>query len=541
LSDPQSGHRQVSDTEAKAVAGGIDCCGNPVLSSLRSSSSAALAGRLQVSLSDADKPKHRHWLNPVARDSAQRRDISKASAWPQLRHLCYSRRINAPQFDRAAAIAVKSSPQQVVMQDCPAGSGRDGRRRIAIAGIVGNVLEWYDFALYGYLATVFADQFFPSTDKFASLISAYAVFAVGFIARPLGAVIYGHIGDRLGRRRLLTVSVVMMGLPTFLLGLLPTYASVGVLAPVLLVALRFAQGISAGGEFSGSIIFLVEHAPPERRGLYGSLSNFGAMLGGLAAAAIASLVSAILPEAAVDAWGWRVPFLSGILITAAGLWLRLGVAESPEFLRMRAANALNANPVVSVLREHPKEVAVTAGLNWTISAGYYVVFVWLASDLSEKAGVGLENALLLSTVGLMLGTLLVPVVGLLSDTVGPRRMLAAAGFVTVVGAAPLLELTGSGSEAAATAGQLSLAAIMALYLGTVPAVFVSLHRASLRCSALSIGYNLATAIFSGTAPLIATSLVSMTRWQAAPGLYLAASALVGLALLGWVPSRLDRD
>ena len=176
------------------------------------------------------------------------------------------------------------------MDESPAGStetANDDRRRVAVAGIVGNVLEWYDFALYGYLATVFADQFFPSDDKFASLISAYAVFAVGFLARPFGGVIYGHIGDRFGRRRLLTISVVMMGLPTFLLGLLPTYASVGLLAPVLLVALRFVQGISAGGEFSGSIIFLVEHAPANRRGVYGSLSNFGAMLGGLAGAGAA--------------------------------------------------------------------------------------------------------------------------------------------------------------------------------------------------------------------------------------------------------------
>lgn len=426
------------------------------------------------------------------------------------------------------------------MDESPAGSAEgagDDRRRIAVAGIVGNVLEWYDFALYGYLATVFADQFFPSTDKFASLISAYAVFAIGFLARPLGGVIYGHIGDRFGRRRLLTLSVVMMGLPTFLLGLLPTYASVGLLAPVLLVALRFVQGISAGGEFSGSIIFLVEHAPANRRGLYGSLSNFGAMLGGLAGAGVASLVAAVLPEAAVEAWGWRLPFLSGIVIAAAGLWLRLGIADSPEFLKLSASGTLSKSPVPAALRESRKEIVVTAGLNWAIAAGYYIVFVWLASDLSDLIGFSLETALLLSTAALMLGTVLVPVAGMLADRFGPRRLLAAAGLLTVFAATPLLSLAGSGPLAAAVAAQLALAAIMAIYLGTVPAVFVSLNAARLRCSSLSIGYNLATAIFGGTAPLIATTLVSMTGWQASPGLYLAFSALAGLALLGFVPRR----
>ncbi len=412
-------------------------------------------------------------------------------------------------------------------------------RRVAVAGIVGNILEWYDFALYGYLATVFADQFFPSTDKLASLINAYAVFAVGFLARPLGGVIYGWIGDRLGRRRLLTLSVVMMGLPTFLLGLLPTYASVGTLAPALLVALRFVQGISAGGEFSGSIIFLVEHAPAGRRGLYGSLSNFGAMIGGLAGAAVAWLVVAVLPTAALDEWGWRVPFLSGILITAAGLWIRLGVAELPVFREMQTSGTLERQPIRAALRQHQREIALTAALNWAVSAGYYIVFVWLATDLSTVVGLKLSTALGLGTVGLAFGTLLTPAVGALSDRIGPRQVLAAAGIAAILAATPLLLLAGLGTLPAAAAAQLGLALIMAAFLGTLPAVFVSLHGARLRCSSLSIGYNLALALFGGTAPLIATTLVSVTGWQPSPGLYFAAAALVGLALLRYVPRRLD--
>lgn len=413
------------------------------------------------------------------------------------------------------------------------------RQRIVFAGIVGNVLEWYDFALYGYLATVFSDQFFPSDDKLVSLINAYAVFAIGFLARPLGGVIYGHIGDRFGRRKLLTISVVLMGVPTFLLGLLPTYASVGILAPVLLIILRFVQGLSAGGEFTGSIVFLVEHAPPERRGLFGSVSNFGSMIGGLLGAFVAWLVVTTLPEAAVDAWGWRLPFLSGILIAAAGLWIRLGVTESPEFRRMSEAGTLEQRPIVSALRQYPKEIAVTAGLNWAVSAGYYIVFVWLASDYSDVIGLSLPTALALSTVGLLFGTLVTPVSGLLADRIGPRKVLSIAGIAAVLASTPLLLFASIGTLAAAAIAQLGLALILALFLGTLPAVFVSLHGARVRCSSLSIGYNLAVAIFGGTAPLVATTLVAATGWQAAPGLYFAATAVVGLALLRWVPQRLD--
>jgi len=243
----------------------------------------------------------------------------------------------------------------------------NGRGRVAAAGVVGNVLEWYDFALYGYLATIFAGQFFPSEDPLTSLIGAYAVFAIGFLARPLGGVIYGHIGDRFGRRRLLTLSVVLMGVPTFLLGLLPTYASVGILAPILLVALRFIQGISTGGEFVGSIVFLVEHAPQKRRAFFGSLANLGALIGGLLGAGVAWLMTALLPSAELYDWGWRLPFLSGIIVAGAGLWIRLGVDESPLFREMQNKGDIEEWPIRTALREHRKEIAVTAGLNWVLS------------------------------------------------------------------------------------------------------------------------------------------------------------------------------
>ena len=415
------------------------------------------------------------------------------------------------------------------------------RGRVAAAGIVGNVLEWYDFALYGYLATIFAGQLFPSKDPLASLIGAYAVFAIGFLARPLGGVIYGHIGDRFGRRRLLTLSVVLMGVPTFLLGLLPTYASVGLLAPILLVALRFIQGISTGGEFAGSIVFLVEHAPSNRRAFFGSLAEFGSLIGGLMGAGVAWLMTALLPSAELYEWGWRLPFLSGIIVAGTGLWIRLGVDESPLFREMQNKGAIEEWPLRTALRKHPKEIAVTAGLNWLPSAGYYIVFVWLTADLSKVVGLSLSTAFAISTIGLLLATLATPAFGALTDRVGPRKVLATAGFAAVLASVPLLLLAGLGTVPTATAAQLGLALVMACYLGAMPVVFVSLHGARVRCSSLSFGYNLAVAIAGGTAPLIATVLVSVSGWQAAPGLYLAATAVVGLLLLPFVPRSAATD
>lgn len=413
------------------------------------------------------------------------------------------------------------------------------QRRIIRAGIVGNVLEWYDYALYGYLATVFASEFFPSDDKLTSLIGAYAVFAIGFLARPLGGVIYGHIGDRFGRRWMLTISVVMMGVPTFLLGLLPTYASIGIWAPALLVVLRFVQGISAGGEFSGSVVFLVEHAPSERRGAYGSISNSGAMIGGLAGAGIAWAVVAALPADAASAWGWRLPFLSAIVVTAIGLWVRLGVSESPAFRQIAEAGELEDVPILTAVRENKKEIAITAGLNWTVSAGYYIVFVWFVSDLSKVVGMKLSTALAISTFGMFIGAIATPLSGWLADRVGPRRMLLIGGIATVVATTPLLLLAGIGTIWAASVAQLGLALIVSAYLGVLPAVYVSLHDTQIRASSLSLGYNFAVAVFGGTAPLIATTLVKATGWQIAPGIYFCASALIGLALLRYVPRRFD--
>jgi MFS transporter, MHS family, proline/betaine transporter len=406
---------------------------------------------------------------------------------------------------------------------------------VIAAGVVGNVLEWYDFALFGVLAPIIAAKFFPSADPLAGLISSYTVFAIGFLARPLGGIIFGHIGDRFGRRQALVLSVVLMAVPTALMGLLPTYESAGILAPILLTLLRIGQGISTGGEFSGSIIFLVEQAPGHRRGFYGSIANFGAMIGGLLGAAVGWLMSEILTPDAMQDWGWRVLFFTGILVGLFGLWARVGVPDTPVFAELAASKGLPSRPLRIAWRHERWPMAVAMGLNWSASVAYYIVFVWFVGNMSEVIGLSYQTALGVSTFGLVAGLLATLAIGHLSDVVGHKRMLVAGSIATVLLSVPLLTLAATGTLAAVALAQLGLALLAAVFLGTLPAVYVSLHGPAVRSTALSVSYNMALALFGGTAPLIATLLVKVTGWPGAPGLYLVLTAVVCLVLVRLVP------
>jgi MHS family proline/betaine transporter-like MFS transporter len=410
---------------------------------------------------------------------------------------------------------------------------------VIAAGVVGNVLEWYDFALFGVLAPVIASHFFPSADPLAGLISSYAVFAIGFLARPLGGAIFGHIGDRFGRRQALVLSVALMALPTATMGLLPTYQEVGILAPVLLTLLRIVQGISTGGEFAGSIIFLVEQAPEHRRGVYGSIANFGAMIGGLLGGGCGWLMSEILSPEAMQDWGWRVLFFTGLVVGLFGLWARVGVPDTPIFTRLAASEALQPQPLRTAWRRERWPMAIAMGLNWSASVAYYVVFVWFVANMSEVIGLSYQAALGVSTFGLVVGLLATLAMGHFSDVIGHKRMLVAGSLATMLLAVPLLLLASTGTLWAVAIAQAGLALLAAAFLGTLPAVFVSLHGPEVRSTALSVSYNMALALFGGTAPLIATLLVKVTGWPAAPGLYLALTALVCLALVRYVPQRED--
>ncbi len=403
--------------------------------------------------------------------------------------------------------------------------------RTVVAGMAGNVMEWYDFALYGYFAPVIAKLFFPSDNHLVSLLSTFGVFAAGFLMRPLGGLIFGHLGDTIGRRRALAASVILMAVPTFLIGALPTYAQIGALAPVLLTGLRLLQGLSVGGEFTGSISFLVEHAPASRRGFAGSWTTFSANAGVLLGSGTGALITSDLSHDALYTWGWRVPFLLGIVVGAVGLYLRTGIAESPSFEALRQRGALATAPLREVVTAHRRTLLRGVGLSWLFGVAFYLIFVYMTTYLATILKQPLGVALTINTLSIGLMALLLPAVGALSDRIGRKPLLLAGALGLAVLAYPLFRLLAHDTYAYILAGDLAFAVLIALYFGPLPATMVEQWAARDRYSGLSIGYNLSLAVFGGTAPLIATFLIKETGNILSPSFYLAGAAVISLAVV----------
>jgi MHS family proline/betaine transporter-like MFS transporter len=385
-------------------------------------------------------------------------------------------------------------------------------RRVIAAGMIGNVLEWYDFAVYGYFATAIGRHFFPHEDAVAQLLSAFGIFAIRYVMRPVGGAVVGHIGDRFGRRAALTFSVAAMAIPTFLIGLLPGYATLGLAAPIALTLLRMVQGLSVGGEYTSSIVFLVEHAPEGRRGVMGALAAGGAGGGTLLGSAVGAGFAALMSDAALEAWGWRIPFLLGLVVGIAGYLLRRHVLETAS--------------------DHWRIVLGFAGLSVFNAVGFYVGFVYLVSWLQTADGIAPARALEINSLSM---AILLPVViatGFLTDRVGRKPILLLACVLGFVGAVPIFLLLNQPSALSAQLGQLGLVAMIGLYGGTLPVIMVEAAPLPVRCTAVALGYNLTFGIIGGFTPLVAAWLVDRTGDEIAPAfLIMAAAAVTFLTLL----------
>jgi MFS transporter, MHS family, proline/betaine transporter len=404
-------------------------------------------------------------------------------------------------------------------------------RRTLMAGAIGNVLEWYDFALYGYFAPVFAAMFFPSEQASVSLLSAFGVFAIGFLARPLGALLFGYIGDTIGRRDALAWSVILMAIPTVIVGLLPTYETIGIAAPLALTLCRFLQGLSVGGEFTGSVTFLVEHAAPSQRGYIGSWAGFSAQVGALLGSGVGAFVASIMTDKALHQWGWRLPFLLGSLIAVVGWYLRTHIPESPAFEQAREARALSASPIREVFTHQRIAVAKVVGLVWLHGVGFYLLFVYLTTYLSTVTTVPLATVLMMNTACMLLLAVLIPLMGRLSDTVGQKPLLLiGAGGLAITAYPSFIWLT-SEHLPRVWAAYVSLTVLMSCYLGPFFAIVVALFPTAQRYTGLSAGYNIAAALFGGTAPLMATLLIEWSGNILSPSLYLSLCAVISLSVI----------
>ena len=404
-------------------------------------------------------------------------------------------------------------------------------KKAVTAGAIGNFVEWYDYSVYGFFATVIASQFFPSEDQVASLLATFAVFAVAFFMRPVGAFVFGHYGDTIGRRNTLAAAVIMMGIATLMIGVLPSYAQIGVLAPILLVVARLLQGFSAGGEWSGSAAFMVEYAPENKRGLYGSWQQVSIVAGLLVGSAMGGLLGTVLSEDALNAWGWRIPFILGMVVALVGLYLRLRVEDTPAFRIIEEKEEITEAPVKESFTAHWRESLTAIGFTVAWTVAYYILLTYMPTYVSETLGIPLTQALLSNAIGLVVLMALIPFTAALSDRIGRKPLLIAFSALIALLTYPLFLLASTQVLAFIVLAQVLFGVIISLFSGPGPAALVEMFPTNVRYSALGVSYNIAVAAFGGTAPFIATYLISRTGSNFSPGFYLIAAAVVTLIVV----------
>ncbi|MEW9583763.1 MFS transporter [Paraburkholderia sp. DGU8] len=419
---------------------------------------------------------------------------------------------------------------------------RSAVNRVLVASVVGTAIEWYDFFLYATAsALVFAKLFFPSFDPMVGTIAAFGSFAVGYLARPFGAVFFGHFGDRIGRKATLVATLTIMGVGTFVIGLLPTYASIGVWAPILLVAMRFLQGLGVGGEWGGAVLMVVETAPVRKRGFFGAFPQLGVPLGLMLSTAVFKAVSS-LPSDAFYSWGWRLPFLLSVALIAVGLFIRLRVMESPVFEQIKASKQVVKAPLIELLRRHPKDLVLTIGTRFAVDITFNVINVFVLVYGTTR--LGLSRGLLLNAiiVGCAFALITLPLFGKLSDVIGRRTVfMLGAVFVAIYGFAffPLLETRNPTLIFVAYVCGIALS--QASVYGVQSTWFAELFGTRVRYTGASLPYQIAGIITSGPTPLIATYLFA-TYGQTLPiSIYIAATGLLSLVCAFFLAETFKRD
>jgi MHS family shikimate/dehydroshikimate transporter-like MFS transporter len=402
-------------------------------------------------------------------------------------------------------------------------------RHIVLASVLGTTVEWYDFLIYGVgAALVFNKLFFPSFDPLVGTLAAFGSYAVGFVARPLGGAIFGHYGDRLGRKAMLTLTMIIMGGGTFLIGLLPTYQQIGIFAPVLLIFLRLLQGIGIGGEWGGAVLMVIESGDPKRRGFLGSLVQVGFPLGMVLATIVFAAVSK-LPESDFLAWGWRVPFLISFLLVGVGMFVRLKLVETPKFRELQNHDEVAEMPIFDVLRRDWKNFLIAVGLKLTEVAWVYILTVFIVFYAASR--LGLSRSIILDAVlyAALLELITIPLFGILSDRIGRKPMYAAGAILSAFLAFPLFMLLDTKDTLTIT---LTIAVVMSLthglMFGPQAAFLPELFGTKVRYSGASLGCQVSAAISGGFAPLIATALLTWENGTRSISLYLVGLAAVTL-------------
>jgi len=417
-------------------------------------------------------------------------------------------------------------------------------RRAIVAGTIGNAFEWYDFIVFGFLSVIIARQFFPSSNPTVSMLLTTATFGSAFLMRPIGGILLGVYADRAGRKAALSLVILLMTLASAMMALTPGYATIGIAAPVIMVLARLLQGLSAGGEFGSATAMLIEYAPPHRRGFYGSWQNFGQFVAAVTAALMGALVTRGLSAGALDAWGWRVPFLFGMLIGPVGFYIRTRLHETPpsEDARDDAAPGKSASKLATVWRDHQAALWIAFGLVVASSVAQYVLNVYLPVYAVTQLKLPVSAPFIVLMVTGTLRMILIPLFGLLSDRIGRKPVMGAAMALYVLTIYPLfLWLVAAPSLSRLLAVEVVFAVLMAAAMGPASTALAELFPAQVRATGLSISYNVATTLFGGFSPFLVTWLISATGDKMMPAYFVTAAMIVGLIALWPMPDLARRS
>jgi MHS family proline/betaine transporter-like MFS transporter len=411
-----------------------------------------------------------------------------------------------------------------------AGSGvsRETRRRVVTASFIGNFVEWFDYAVYGYLATIISSVFFPETDRQTALLATFGVFAISFFIRPLGGFIWGHIGDRLGRRKALSLSILIMSGATFCIALIPGYNTIGILAPILLLLVRIIQGFSAAGEYAGASAFLVEYAPANKRGLYAAVVPASTAAGLLLGSLIAALLSSVLTAEELHDWGWRLPFLLAAPMGLIGRYIRTKLEDTPAFRALAAEDHTVKAPVFAMFKTYRRQLIIATGAVLLNAVGFYVILSYMPTYLAEELGFGTAESFLATTIALASYIGFIFLTGIASDKFGRKRMLITASVLFILLTVPAFMLLDTGNFLVIVLIQILLGGMLTLNDGTLPSFLAELFPTRVRYSGFAVSFNLSNALFGGTAPFMATLLIGLTHSKLAPGWYLVAASVVSL-------------
>lgn len=411
-------------------------------------------------------------------------------------------------------------------------------RKVVISGMIGNALEWYDYALYAQFAHIIGLKFLPKTD-FVEIIT-FALFAAGFVIRPLGGIWFGQIGDKFGRRVALVIGILLMAIPTAGIGLLPSYEVIGIAAPIILAIIRLLQGFSLGGEFSGCIAYIVEHAPHGKRGLAGSASFVSMCLGMLLGLGVANGFSYFLSEEDLLEWGWRIPFILGLFIGLVGLYIRSHLSESPVYKAAKEAGCLSRTPLREVFTAYLPQLLIAIGIYINVTAPFYTTTVFM-KHFMQTLGYSVDQGSFTSAIILVTMTIVFPISAYISDKVGRKPVIIAGSLLLIINIYPIFLALTSMNYHLAVFSQILFAAIIGVYMGPVPTLLVEMFPTKVRFTGVAISYNLSAAIFGGTAPMVGTALYQFTGNNMTYGYYLIGLAIFCLMVILLYKETYQRD